>query len=115
MKQRLIENADAQALAILSLCLRITAQGEHHAHFDYNPHTAGICVHIIPADCSYTAQDERHRKSPIHDASLGFNDRHYSLDSWDQSHMDECQREMDQLKAMLEALLVPATEAEAAA
>lgn len=114
MKQRLIENADAQSLAILALCLRITAQGEHNAHFIYSPHTAGISVHIVPADCTYDPGDARHRASPLYTASLGFTDRHYPLDSWEASDLAECQQEVERLKATLEALLAAESDVEAA-
>lgn len=115
MKQRLIENADAQSLAILALCLRITAQGEHNAHFSYSPHTAGISVHVVPADCTYETGDTLHLEAPWYRAYLGFTDRNYPLDSWDASSLAELQLEVDRLKATLEALLAPESDVEAAA
>lgn len=104
MKQVLIENAEAQALAILSLCLRITDQGRYHAFFDWSAHVTTIFVSIHRATHKYEPKvidpEEKH-----FEASLGTNDRHRPL--YGDEDLSRYQAEVDDLLTQLQTYLAP--------
>lgn len=48
-------------LQIAYICLRITTQGNWHAHFTIAPHTRGVTVEIMPASTNYMAAQSQPR------------------------------------------------------
>jgi len=104
MKQVLIENAEAQALAVLSLCLRITGQGRYHAFFDWSAHVTTIGVSIQSAAHKYEpkAIDPEEKRF---DARLGTNDRHRPLYGYED--LSQYQAEVDDLLTQLQTYLAP--------
>lgn len=48
-------------LQIACICLRITTQGNWHAHFNIAPHTRGVTVEILPASTDYMAPQSHPR------------------------------------------------------
>lgn len=107
MRQVLIENAEAQVLAILTLCMQVTAQGRYIAHFSYDAHVTCLSVHVYPADHDYQPGANA---TPVLDSfpRIGWNDRNGQ--SALELDLTQHQAEIAALRLALESYLLPEGE-----